>query len=165
MRELHMDQRRVEIGRRKVGGTLWGLSCVILFLLCASPHSLWALLQPIPTPPALPDTNIIPLWYSKARSSGQGACLTSRLFLFHCWEEGEGGRQLWQDRAPRSTQGWRPSGLQRRKSWNGIYHPQPGLVSSPQQTQRQQAPTISQPGQPRPPQNSRPHGPRPNWAD
>lgn len=51
--------------------------------LCASPYSLWALLQPIPTPAALPDTNIIPLRCAEASSSGHGACLTSRFFLFH----------------------------------------------------------------------------------
>lgn len=89
---------------------------------CASPHSLWALLQPIPAPAAWPDTNIIPLWYSEARSSGQGTCLTSRFFLFHC-----GGKRSWQDPAPRSTRGWRPSGLQHWKSSNGKYHPPPGL--------------------------------------
>lgn len=60
-----------------------GLWLCHFVLLCASPRSLWALLQPIPAPAARPDTNIIPLWFSEASSSGQGACLTSRFFLFH----------------------------------------------------------------------------------
>lgn len=37
------------------------------------------------------------------------------------------GKRFWQDRAPRSTRGWQPSGLQHWKSSNGKYHPQPGL--------------------------------------
>lgn len=55
-------------------------------LPCASSHSLQALLQPWPTPSVRPDPTIIPLWHTEARSLGLGACLTSRVLLFHYGE-------------------------------------------------------------------------------
>lgn len=70
---------------KKVDGTLGPVvvSCCWILSLC-QPYSLWALLQPVPAPAAPPDTTVIPLRYTEASSSGKGACLTSRFFLFRC---------------------------------------------------------------------------------
>lgn len=117
-------------------------------LFCASRHSLWALLQPRPTPAAWPDTNIIPLWNSEARSSGKGACLTSRFFLFHRGGSGL-GKIVLQDQ--HEVGGHLVYSAENPQMANTTH----SLGSVSQQTQQQQTPTISQAGQP----NSRPAAP------
>lgn len=123
--------------------------------LCASPYSLWALLQPIPTPAALPDTNIIPLRCAEASSSGHGACLTSRFFLFH-----RGGKhflaRLCSKINTRLTAIWCTA----LEISDGKYHPQPGL-RLPANRAAEGSNNQSGPG----PAQHQTSGPRPNWGD
>ncbi len=116
-------------------------------LLCASPHSLWTLLQPIWSPAAWPDTNIIPLWHHEARSSRQAACLTSRFFLFHRGGSSFGKIVLQDQHEVDSHLVYSAENPQMANTTHSL-----GSVS--QQIQ-QPAPTTNQAGQP----NSRPAAP------
>lgn len=149
-----MDQRGVGIGRRKKMAPLGLWSCHVV-PICASPHSHWALLQPIPTPAARPDTNIIPLWYSEASSSGQGACSTSRFSLFHRGGSSF-GKIVLQDQ--HEVDGHLVYSAENPQMANTTH----SLGSVSQQTQQRRAPTISQAGRPAQQQTS---GPGPNWGD
>lgn len=68
--------------KKRVDGTL---GPVVVSFRCSLCQSLFPLgsITAYTNSSALPDTNIIPLRCAEASSSGHGACLTSRFFLFH----------------------------------------------------------------------------------
>lgn len=76
--------------KKKVDSTLGLLFVSFCSSLCQSliPFGLYYSLHRLLLP--RPDTNIIPLWFSEARSTRQGTCLTSRFFLFHLGGSGFG---------------------------------------------------------------------------